>query len=110
MTLDEYLEELDAHDNENCFIEERTTDRISKLPTLIPARGVIHCYHCSKDRDRSYTFYYAWDKETDIELFKGGMDYQLACSDCIDERVRPFAKQDLEDLKDISDQESGGSQ
>lgn len=101
MTLTEYLNELDAHENEECFIEERMTDRVDKLPTLIPASGVIHCYHCSKDRDRSYTFYYAWNKDTDSELFKGGYDYQLACSDCIDDLVRPFAEQDLQDLKDM---------
>ena len=108
MTLTKYLDELDAHENEQSFIEERIMDRISELPTLIPASRSIHCYHCDKDRDRTYTFYYAWDNDTDSELFQGGFDYQLACSDCIDERVKPLAEQDLEDLKENFAREGRG--
>ena len=100
MTISEYLDKIDATENGDTFIEQRIMDRISELPTLIPASRSIHCYHCNKDRDRTYTFYYAWDNEADSELFEGGFDYQLACSDCIDERVKPLAEQDLEDLKD----------
>ena len=101
MTLDEYLEELDAQNVDEEFIENRVEEIISQLPALRPLKGhSIHCYHCNADRKDSFTFYYAWDSETDTELFTNGYDYQLACSVCIGERVQRQARSDLQDMKD----------
>ena len=100
MTLDEYLEELDEQSADEEFIESRVDEIISQLPALRALGHSIHCYHCNADRDKAFTFYFAWDSDTDTELFDGGYDYQLACSVCIESRVRPQAESDLQDIKD----------
>jgi len=107
MTLTEYLNKLDAVDNEDSFVEERILERIDNLPTLIPVSPYIHCYHCDRNRDRTYTFYYAWTSDNDRELFEGGFDYQLACSDCIDDLLRPYALEDLKDAQELALEREG---
>ena len=66
MTLDEYLEELDEQNMDEEFIESRVDEIISQLPALRALEGCfVHCYHCNADRDTAFTFYFAWDSDTD---------------------------------------------